>query len=125
MEALNGEVDPIQALKQAEAAARKAVELDDNVATSEPAAVATLWGLISASGGSSAWDSIRSARLPSLTSTWSDPAHPPNLLSVQTYNPIGITNWTLGNGWSLAKTYDRRTRVSSLIVHEKGSLNRA
>jgi YD repeat-containing protein len=56
------------------------------------------------------------ARLLSLTSTWNDPTHPPNLLSVQAYSPVGIANWTLGNALSLAKTYDSRTRVSSLTV---------
>jgi TolB-like protein/DNA-binding winged helix-turn-helix (wHTH) protein len=42
MRALRGEVDPLQALPQAEAAARKAVELDDSL----PRAHATLGGMI-------------------------------------------------------------------------------
>ena len=42
MGALSGQVDPLQALPQAEAAARKAIELDDNL----PRAHATLGGMI-------------------------------------------------------------------------------
>ncbi len=42
MEALSGEVDPLQVLPQAEAAARKAIELDDRL----PRAHATLGGMI-------------------------------------------------------------------------------
>ena len=42
MRAINGEVDPLRALQQAEAAARKAVELDDSL----PRAHATLGGMI-------------------------------------------------------------------------------
>ena len=42
MRAINGEADPLQALPQAEAAARKAVELDDSL----PRAHATLGGMI-------------------------------------------------------------------------------
>ena len=42
MGALSGDVDPLQALPQAEAAARKAIELDDNL----PRAHATLGGMI-------------------------------------------------------------------------------
>jgi YD repeat-containing protein len=56
-------------------------------------------------------------RLTGLTSTWSDPTHPPQLFSVQNYSAAGIANWTLGNNaLSLTKTYDSRTRVSSLTV---------
>jgi YD repeat-containing protein len=55
-------------------------------------------------------------RLGQLSSTWSDPPHPPLLLSVQSYSPVGIANWSLGNALSLAQTYDSRTRVFSLSV---------
>lgn len=55
-------------------------------------------------------------RLVQVTSTWNDPSHPSSLFSVQSFSPVGIGNWTLGNFLSLGKTYDSRERVSSFLV---------
>jgi YD repeat-containing protein len=57
-------------------------------------------------------------RLNTVTSSWNnDTFHPPNLFSVQSYNPAGgLQNWTMGNSLNLIRTYDNRLRVTSETV---------
>jgi len=53
-------------------------------------------------------------RLSTVTSSWDDPLHPPDLFSVQVYTPANaLQNWTSGNGLNLNRTYDPRLRVTS------------
>jgi YD repeat-containing protein len=55
-------------------------------------------------------------RLQFLTSSWSDPTHPPTLYGVQNYGPIGLVNATMGNGLTITKSYDSRERVTKTTV---------
>jgi YD repeat-containing protein len=55
-------------------------------------------------------------RLQFLTSSWSDPTHPPTLYGVQNYGSIGVLNATMGNHLTITKAYDSRERITNLTV---------
>jgi len=52
-------------------------------------------------------------RLQTLTSSWNDALHPPNLFTARSYNPAGgLTSALYGTGLTQARSYDSRLRIT-------------
>ncbi len=61
------------------------------------------------------------ARLGSVTSSWHDSQHPATLWSATSYDPIGLTGATLGNGLINTIQHDNRERLASSTIKNASS----
>jgi RHS repeat-associated protein len=73
-----------------------------------------LGNLLTSADGSGTTDTYTytpANELLSITSSWNDSTHPPNLVSSVNNGPFGPVNWQLGNGLTAVRTYNTQGRV--------------